>query len=183
MILKKRLSVFFTKTLLCVILFLVMAILCKRDSGCSKFIYKTIYTDSISFSYFRHFYENYLGGVFPIENISNSQVTQVFHEELLYNVAGFYEDGVAVEVAEHYLVPIIKDGIVVYIGEKEKYGKVVIVEGNDGVDIWYGNMCNININLYDSLSIGSYLGEVCNNTLYLVFSNGNEYLDYKKYLG
>ena len=85
-------------------------------------------------------------------------------------------------VLEHYLVPVIEEGIVVYVGEKEKYGNVVIVERNDGINVWYGNVCNVNVRLYDSLEKGTYLGETCTDTLYLVFSDGNQYLNYEEYL-
>lgn len=178
----KRISIFFTKTLLCIILFLVMAILCKMDSQWQNLIQDKLYGESFSFSYFKNFYNRYLGGIFPIENISNHQVAQVFHEELLYDGIVSYEDGAALTVTDHYLVPVMREGIVVYIGEKEKYGTVVIIEDNAGVDIWYGNMCNVNVKLYDSLKGGTYLGEVCNDTLYLVFSNENRYLNYEEYL-
>lgn len=182
MIKKKRVYIFFIKTLICIILFLVSAILSKRDEGWKNLIYNRVYEDNISFSYFKDFYNRYLGGIFPIENISNSQAVQVFNDELLYDNVVSYEEGIEVAVIDYYLVPVIEEGIVVYIGEKKKYGNVVIVEGNDGVDIWYGNMCNVNVKLYDSVENGVYLGEVCNDKLYLVFSDGNRYLNYEEYL-
>ena len=145
MIKKKRVYIYFIKTLICIILFLVSAILSKRDEGWKNLIYNRVYEDNISFSYFKDFYNRYLGGIFPIENISNSQAVQVFNDELLYDNVVSYEEGIEVAVIDYYLVPVIEEGIVVYIGEKKKYGNVVIVEGNDGVDIWYGNVNNINV--------------------------------------
>ena len=62
--------------------------------------------------------------------------------------------------------------------EKEKYGNVIIVEGKSGVNIWYGNLINYNVKLYDTVRVGGYLGEVNDNCLYLVYSKGNSYLDY-----
>ena len=49
--------------------------------------------------------------------------------------------------------------------------------------VWYGNFCNFTANLYDTVKAGDYLGEVCDSTLYLVFTKGNEYLAYEDYLG
>ena len=43
----------------------------------------------------------------------------------------------------------------------------VIVETVDGIDIWYGNLSNINVKLYDYIDKGSLIGN-CNNTLFLV---------------
>lgn len=178
----KKIYTFFIKTLLCIILFLVVAILCKRNVQFQKQVQDKVYGECLSFSYFKDFYNRYLGGIFPIENISNNQTAQVFYEDLVYDKVTSYNEGVALTVKNYYLVPVIRSGIVVYIGEKENYGNVVIIEGDDGIDVWYGNMCNVNVKLYDSLTVGSYLGEVCNDTLYLVFSNGNQFLNYKEYL-
>lgn len=178
----KKIYVFFTKTLLCIILFLVIGIMCKADNEWKNLVYDKVYEDNISFSYFKNFYNKYLGGIFPIENITNNQVMQVFNEKLVYDDMLSYEEGVALNVLDHYLVPVVEEGIVVYIGEKEKYGNVVIVERNDGINVWYGNVCNVNVRLYDSLASGTYLGETCTDTLYLVFSAGNQYLNYEEYL-
>lgn len=178
----KKIYIFGIKTFLCIILFLIIAILCKSNIQLKNNIEELIYNRNISFSYFKKFYNSYLGGIFPFENIFDSQIFQVFNEELIYNNLSSYKDGVVLEVSSNYLVSTIKEGIVVYIGEKDGYGNVVIVEGNDGVYVWYGNLCNINVNLYDSVGKGFLVGEVCDNSLYLVFSDGNEYLSYNEYL-
>lgn len=72
--------------------------------------------------------------------------------------------------------------MVVYIGDKDDYNKTVIVENKDGVNILYGNMDKINVKLYDYVNKNDVLGTVKNNTLYLVFNKGDEYLDYKEFL-
>ena len=107
----------------------------------------------------------------------------VFNEELVYESINAYEEGAVLEVNYNYLVPSTSKGIVVYIGEKEKYGNVVIVEGDDGVDIWYGNLSNTMVNIYDVVDNGTYLGEVSDNKMYIVYSKKNEFLDYRDYLG
>ena len=72
--------------------------------------------------------------------------------------------------------------MVVYIGEKENYGNVVIIEGIDGIDIWYGNMETTTVELYDYVEKSTYLGQTKDNILYLVYSKEGQFLDYKKYL-
>lgn len=171
------------KGLLCVVLFLILAILCKGNAHYKDSIYNAIYDSHLSFSTFSKFYNQYLGGIFPIDSSVTQDSSYVFHEELIYDNLISYEEGVALEVQANYLVPIASDGIVVYVGEKNKYGNVVIIEDKEGIDTWYGNLCNINVKLYDSVKAGSYLGEVCDNTLYLVYSKGNQFLDYHDYLG
>lgn len=178
----KRIYYFIIKTFICLILFLCLGIFVKSNSSYQDYIREKIYSDSISFSYFKDIYNHYLGGIFPIENIKNMDTVSVFNEKLQYSSVSDYENGAILEVDKNYLIPNLEKGIVVYIGEKEKYGNVVMVENESGVDIWYGNVCNTMVSLYDNLDSDSYLGESCDNYIYLVYSKKNDYLDYHDYL-
>lgn len=173
---------FLMKLFLCIILFLVLGILCKMDVQYKEYINNKLYQESISFSSFRNFYNQYLGGVFPIENFSKMRTNYVFNEKLNYQQIKDYEEGAMLSVSKNYLVPNMEEGIVVYVGEKEKYGNVIIVENRDGIDIWYGNLCNSLVKLYDTVEAGAYLGEACEDVIYLVYTKGNNYLDYQEYL-
>lgn len=179
----KRLYYFLIRGLLCIILFLGLAIVCKGNVQYKNVIHDKLFCDSISFSYFQGIYNNYLGGIFPIENVFDVNMKAVFDEKLSYSDISAYGDGAALVVSSNYMVPNMEKGIVVYVGQKDKYNNVVIVENQDGVDIWYGNLCNTLVKLYDNIESGTYLGESCDNMLYLVYTRGNEYLDYRDYLG
>jgi stage IV sporulation protein FA len=80
------------------------------------------------------------------------------------------------------MVPVLEDGIVVFMGEKEGYGNTVIVEQVNGVDVYYSNINSNNIKLYDYVEKGKLLGEVKDTKLYLVFQKDGKFLNYKKYL-
>ena len=175
----KGIRCFIFRVLCIIILFLSLAILCKKDILYKDYIYDHIYNKNINFSYFKNIYNKYLGGVFPDYNLNNT--IGVFNEKLRYSSALDYYDGVKLSVDSNYLVPLPKEGIVVYIGEKDNYGNVILVEDNEGIDTWYGNICNVSVNLYDNLSAGSYLGQSCDDYIYLVYSKGNIFLDYKDY--
>ncbi len=123
-----------------------------------------------------------MGGIFPIENVNNNETSYVFNETLTYSQITSYEDGAILSVTSNYLVPSMESGIVVYVGKKEKYGNVVMIEDQEGIDVWYGNMCHTLVNLYDTVEKGTNLGEVCDTSLYLVYTKGNDYLDYQEYL-
>ena len=168
--------------MICILIFLIVSIVGRFDSNFRGFIAKNVYNDNIAFSYFKCFYNKYLGGVFPINDISNKRDSSVFKEQIDYIDATKYEDGVLLRVNDNYLIPNINEGIVVYIGNKDKYGNVIIVEGNDGIDIWYGNICNSSLKIYDNVLNGDYIGEVCGNYFYLVYSKENSFLDYRDYL-
>ena len=104
----------------------------------------------------------------------------VFIEELVVSSSIPYYDGAMLEVGYNYLVPSLKDGVVVFVGEKERYGNVVIIESNEGVKIWYGNVCNVNNVLYDHINKGDIVGESCDNYLYLLYNKDNKFLDYEE---
>ena len=79
-------------------------------------------------------------------------------------------------------ITYLESGIVVFIGKKDEYGDTIIIQQIDGIDVWYGNVTNSNIKIYDYVEKGQLLGEVVDNKLYLVFQKKGEYLNYKEYL-
>lgn len=176
---KKFFIKLFSKILVCIMLFLSGLIVVKIDKNNGSKIYKYLYNNNISFAKINELYDKYLGGVLPFKK--NSSVKEVFSETLKYKNINIYEDGVSLEVEDNYLVPSLDKGVVVYIGDKDSYGNTVVVQQIDGVYVWYGNMDSIDVSLYDYVKKGELLGEV-SKKLYLVFQDGEEFLDYKKYL-
>lgn len=164
-----------------IVIFLILAIISKSSTTYKDLIVTNIYEKNISFTKIKNLYTKYLGGIVPLEKVTES-ITPVFNESLEYTNASIYKDGVKLEVTNNYLVPIISEGMVTYIGEKENYGNVVIIEGLDGINIWYGNINKISVKLYDYVNSGSYLGETDNNYLYLVYTKDNQFLNYEDYL-
>ena len=92
-----------------------------------------------------------------------------------------YYDGAKLTVGSNYSVKIRESGIVVFIGEKENYGNVVIVQQIDGIDMWYGNISDTSYSMYDYVKKGDILG-VSNDYLYVVYKQNGKVLDYEKYL-
>lgn len=171
----------FNKLFICVILFLIFLIISKSNNNYKRIIKYKLYEDNINFSWFNSIYNEYLGGIFPMDNVFDLKSLSVFNEKLVYNSSVSYKAGVKLHVGYNYLVPSLDEGVVVYIGEKLDYGNVVIVDGIDK-NIWYGNICNTNIKLYDYIKNGEIIGEVCDNYLYLLYNKDNKFLSYNKYL-
>ena len=169
------------RSMLVIVIFLLLAILSKSSNNYKDLIITNIYEKNISFTKIKRLYNKYLGGIAPLDKKIENEMT-VFNEKLEYNNESIYHDGVKLEVDNNYLVPIIKEGMVIFIGEKENYGNVVIIEDVDGVDIWYGNMEKITIKLYDYVNAGTYLGTTKDNILYLAYQKDGNFLDYKEYL-
>lgn len=178
---KSRLKSFFNKILFCIVLFLSLMIVVKSNPELKDKVYNFIYENNISFAKFKEFYNEYLGGVIPFDNIVDSDTVTVFSEDISYSEKSAYNNGVKLIVSDNYLVPIIESGIVVYMGEKEGYGYTVIVQQVDGVDAWYCNVSG-NVELYDYVEKGSLLGEALDTNLYLYFQKNGEFIDYNAYI-
>ena len=169
-----------SKALLSIIFLLVSIILINKNENIKKFYEDKVFNDSISFIKFNELYNKYFGSILP--SYKNSDTEVVFNEKLEYFEYNKYLDGYKLSVTTSYLVPIIESGIVVYIGNIDNYGESVIIEGIDGVDIWYSNLENISVKLYDYVNSGDYLGEVKGEDLYLVFEKNQEYLKFEDYI-
>ena len=169
------------RSLTVIVIFLLLAIICKSNKEYKDVIVTNLYEKNISFTKIKNLYTKYLGGIIPLDKVAPN-TTPVFNEQLEYLNDSIYYDGVKLEVIDKYLVPILEEGLVVYIGEKENYGNVIIIEGLDGIDIWYGNMESTTVKLYDYVEKNTYLGQTKDNYLYLVYSKDGKFLNYKEYL-
>ena len=179
--LKKYLKNFCIRSFIVIIIFLFIAIICKTNNSFKDLIYKNVYETNLSFTTFKNFYEKHLGGISFLDKMV-SDVKPVFNSTLEYSNSSKYYDGVSLDVTTNYLVPVLESGIVVYIGKKEHYGNVIIIQGMDGVDISYANMYSSSVSLYDYIEKGDLLGEVDGNKLYLVYSKDGKVLNYEEYL-
>ena len=68
--------------------------------------------------------------------------------------------GVIVKTAAAASVGTVKEGVVIYAGEKEEYGKTVIIQHADKSESWYGNLESIDVSLYEQVKKGAKLGRV-----------------------
>lgn len=173
---KVKLKILLSKILVLCIIFLIGMILIKKDISYKTIIKKKIYEENIKFNKFIDLYEKYIGKVTSINN------QQVFNESIIYTNKRKYLDGVELEVENNYMVPSLESGIVVYIGMKENYGNTIIVEQRNGIDVFYSNIKNDNIKLYDYIEKGTYIGMSNSNKIYLVFQENGEIIDYNEYI-
>lgn len=162
-----------------ILLTLIVLINVKKDTNFKNKFYQLVYEDNFDFAYVNSLYKQYFGDAIPFKKMLVTKT--VFSETLVYDKSLPYLDGVELSVIDDYLVPVLNSGLVVYIGEKEGYGQVVVIEQVDGVDCWYGNLDTVNVKLYDYVEDGSLLGSV-SNKLYLVYKQNGEVISYEKYL-
>ena len=166
--------------LLCTIMFLIMGIICKSNYIYRNIIHYYLYEDSFNFNSIYSFYNKYLGGISFYDN-DRERTKIVFDEQIKYKSIVNYYDGIKLSVENNYLVPSLKKGIVSFMGMKDKYGYVIIIKTDNNINIWYGNICNSNLKMYDYINKGEYIGESCSNYIYIVYEKEGKYLDGRKY--
>lgn len=171
---------FMLKFLITIIITLTILILIKSSSSFKTSFYKYVFEYNFSFSKVNSLYEKYIGKSLPLKEIVET-TEPVFNETITYTEKTKYQDGVSLTVTDNYLIPIQESGIIVYIGEKEGYNNVVIIQQVNGIDMWYGNIENVNVKLYDYVEKGTLLGE-CNKLLYLVYKKDGKVLNYEDYI-
>ncbi|WP_257346315.1 peptidoglycan DD-metalloendopeptidase family protein [Pseudalkalibacillus decolorationis] len=70
--------------------------------------------------------------------------------------------GILLETGTNTEVSTIKEGFVIFVGDKDKVGKTVVVQHFDGSESWYGKLDEIDkdIKLYNYIDSGTSLGKV-----------------------
>ncbi len=174
---KKNINKLITKFMIAIIFFLI-SIIFTNYSDKNLLLYKEyVFTESLPFTKIKGWYEDLFGEVLPTQD--NSQT--VFNGNLVYKDISEYYDGEKLLVSKNTLVNNITSGVVVFSGEKDNYGNTVIIQGIDGVDIWYGNLENVSVSLYDYIEANTVIGETKDEYLYLVIKKDNDFIKYEDY--
>lgn len=166
-----------SKVLIAMIFFLA-SIIFTNTSDKNLLLYKEyVLTESLPFTKIKSIYEDLFGEVLP--KSENTQM--VMNGHLVYKDIKSYKDGEVLTLSKGTLINSLASGVVVFIGNKDDYGNTVIVQGVDGADIWYGNLTNSSVKLYDYIEKNTLLGETLTDELYLVIKKNNAYIKYEDY--
>lgn len=176
----KTVKIAILKGIIVIILVLFGTLITRKSNNLKGSIYNNVYNKYISFAPIKKIYNKYLGEILPFQNIIKDE--PVMSEKIRYNDLSAFNNGVKLTLDNNYAIPILSDGIVIFIGNKDNFNKTVIIQDENGVDMIYGNLSKVNVKIYDYVKKDDLLGEADNNTLYLAFQKGEEYLDYKEFL-
>lgn len=172
-------KIWVTKLLLSII-FLLSSLIYVNFSTKNKENYtNNILEDNISFTKINDIYDKYIGET-KKENNDNKEALTI-NENLVYTSLTQYNNSTELTVSPDSPVNILKPGIIVYIGEKDDLGNTVIVQGNDGVDIWYSNILVTEYSLYDYVTKNDIIGTTNSDKLYLTIEKNDQYLTYEEY--
>jgi len=178
----RKINLFISKVFVVIIFTLSILIMCKHSSNFKEKFHKYVFEKNISFATINKYYTKYFGSQIPFKKIFEKKIEPVFNEKLEYIESNIYKDGVALTVSKNYMVPVINSGIVVFIGNKDEYGNTVIIKDDNGIEIWYSNIENVSVKMYDYINSKSFLGNTIDDKLYLVFKKDGNNLDYKDFI-
>lgn len=171
-----------SKFCICIIIVLVIMILSKAYPSFKDKFYHNILEKNISFATINEKYKSWFGSSLPFENLFSKNTQTVFSSKIEYSEANKYKDGVKLTVSNNYLVPALKSGLVIFVGDKEEYGNTIIIQQADGINVWYSNLGSTNVKMYDYVDGGEFLGEVNENYFYLMFKKDGNVLNYQEYI-
>lgn len=174
----KYISELFTRTLISIILVLLCAIYINLSDKNLIFFKDHFFNETLAFTKINSLYTKYFGSIVP-ENLNNT--IPVFETGKKYVNITPENNSYLVELTSN-VFPFLESGVVVFLGEKEGHGKTMIVQGIDGVDIWYSNLENYNVTLYDYVEKDKIVGEFKENKALLTFIENGQNIGYENYL-
>lgn len=163
------------------VIFVLGSIIFTNISEDNKALYqKYVLEDSLEFTKINELYKSVFGDVDIAKKDNNTDSEVVFGDVSYTNIEPF-KNGVKLTVGMNEAISVITSGIVVFIGEKDDLGNTVIIQGNDGVDIWYSNITDTDISVYDYIEAGSILGSSNSEDIYLTINKDGEFINYEEY--
>lgn len=169
------------KCLIVIILFLASLIYIKQSDKNKEKYEKIVYNNSLSFAKIYGVYKEYLGDVVPFKNVINDDTRLVLDEKITYDKIEKENNGYMLFVSSNYTVSSIKSGIVVKVVKKGNYKNMITIQDENGLNVTYGCLDNLNVSLYDYVLKGEILG-VADKKLYMIFEKDGKYLSYEEYL-
>ena len=175
---ENKLSQEFSKILLSIIFVLSSVIFMKLDENNKIWFKKNVLESNLEFMKVNEWYHHTFGEILP--SVVDEKSSMVISEARMGEREN-YLDGYKIKTLKNTPVKTITSGLLVYMGEKEGYKNTFIIQGVDGVDIWYGNIENTNFKLYDYIEEGQILGESIEEEYYLVFEKDGKMISYEEY--
>ena len=170
---------FLTSIMTLTLIIIVTLIVFKANPTLKSTINQKVFNNHFDFAKVNEIYEKFFGTALPDKK---EKTEEVFNEKLEYSSSKKYKDGVELKVTKDYPVSTTDSGIVVFAGEKEGYGKTIVIQEADKLEVWYCNLQNVGVGIYDYVKKGTVIGAANGEKIYLAFQKDGKFVDYNKYL-
>ena len=173
---KINLSKMFTKVLWCLIFFLGSLIFTSVSDENLVMYKKYVFEDNFNFAGFKNLYAK----ISSTSKDSSPKEQMVFGSSLEYTNVESYQGGQKFTIDTDVPINVLSGGIVVFSGVKEGFNNTIIIQGSDGYDIWYGNLDNIDVQIYDYVDANEVIASA-SDSLYLLITKDSQYFTYEEY--
>lgn len=171
-----HLSLLFTQFLLAIIFLLSSLILTNLSSDFKSKYQKEVLEKNLDFPYLNKLYKKYIG---EDKKEEDTLVANVTNNNNSYEKVG---DATKFLVNRESPINSLEGGIIVFIGDKDNLGNTVIIQGNDGVDIWYSNIDVTEYSLYDYISKGAIIGVSQSDNYLITIKKDDKTINYEDYI-
>lgn len=169
------------KSLIVIVLFLGSLIFIRQSDENKKNFENIVFNNSLSFAKIYSIYNKYLGDALPFKNTFKETTKVVSNEKITYSNIEKENNGYMLSVSSDFIVSSVKSGIVIEKKKNEEYGNIIKIQDKDGLNITYGCLDEVEVDLYDYVEKGELLGNAINQ-LYVEFEKDGKYLSYEEYL-
>lgn len=189
-------EVFMLKILASACLVLIVAILFRSDTERAEpiknFVTNTMETD-FQFAAVSDWYQEQFGkplALLPMkeqeakvpDSSSNTHYALPASGKILED---FGDNGqrITIETGKDAPVEAMSEGLVRFVGEKEGFGKTVIIQHADKSESWYGNLADFDVNVYEYISSGVSVGKASpaaneeKGSFYFAIKKGDDFID------
>lgn len=178
---KRYISNLITRILLTIVFVLFILIMNKYNKSLSAEFKNNLFNKSLNFIKVNDLSQKLLGkDVFYYQG--NNESIEVLSNNFDANIKEKFYDSEKMIVSNDLPIGSISSGVVVYIGNKENYGNTIIIQGIDGFNIWYGNIKDVNVSLYDYVEEHNLIGSADGDFIYLLIEKDNKYYTYDEYI-
>lgn len=164
------------KILLTIIVVLISLITCNLSSNLKEKYQTYFLENNLNFNSIRQISKKIFGQITEEEEEVSNEIPTIETKQIEQK-----EHYAIIEYTSYEPVQALKPGIIVYIGEKDGLEDTIIVQGNDGINIWYSHVLSDSLSLYDYVKEGDTLGTCTDNNLLLTILDKEEYLTYEEY--
>ena len=172
-----KVSIFISKTLISIIILLSCLIISNHSSKIHSLMKEKL-NNNLKYPNINSKLTKYLGKTL---SMPKNNTEQVFSENNDYQRIEEFDDKNKVIYGKNTTINALQSGIVVFAGEKTNLGYTIIVQGIDDTDIWYSNLANCSVNLYDYIEKDSIIGDVDDYLIIDIIKN-KKHLSYEEYI-
>lgn len=142
---------------------------------------------SFPFISFRQTYEQVFGSAIPFlySNKDNEKnVSRLIRDEpfLVGTVIRKGQKGFWIDLVDHHPLISSENGFILFVGYVQPFGKTIVIQQENGREMWLGHFEEINVPMYGFIHKGEPIGKVKDTLLYVAFKEEGEWIPPEKVL-